>query len=45
MEVEVDDARDCVLSLLSSNNMNSEDEYPLKDNLLESQVSDKSWQK
>jgi hypothetical protein len=44
MEVEVDDARECVLSLLSSNNLNSEDEYPLKDNLLESQISDDNSQ-
>jgi hypothetical protein len=45
MEVEVDDERGCVLSLLRSENSNlEEDEFPSKDIVLESHVSDNIWQ-
>ena len=42
MEVEVDDEQGCVLCLVGSNNSNLEDEYPSKDNILESPISENS---
>ena len=43
MEVEADDKHGGVLSLVSSNNSNLEEEYPSKDNVLESLISENSW--
>ncbi len=43
MEVEVGDERGCVLSLLRSENSNLEDEFPSKDNVLGSHISENSW--
>ncbi len=40
MEVAVDDERVCVLSLLRSENLNLEDEFPSRDIVLESHISD-----